>query len=237
MRPGADQNLQLLRTVAERLGPLRDRVVFLGGAAAGLLITDPAAETVRPTDDVDVIIEVATTGEYRIALHDQLISLGFVVDTSEGAPICRWVVAGIKVDIMPTDPSVLGFSNRWYTPAILNAVNNNLPDGPTIRVVSAPYFIVTKLEAFRGRGEGDFAASHDLEDLVAVVDGRAELAAEVEAADVELRDHLRHAVGQLLDTRDFQDALPGHLRGNAASQGRLQIVVARLEQIAGRRRS
>lgn len=61
MRPGADQNLQLLRTVAERLGPLRDRVVFLGGAAAGLLITDPAAETVRPTDDVDVIIEVVTT--------------------------------------------------------------------------------------------------------------------------------------------------------------------------------
>ena len=234
MRARIDPNVALVRTVAERLGPLRERVVFLGGAAAGLLITDAAAEVIRPTDDVDVIVEVASLAEYQFDLRDQLLSLGFAEDTDEGAPICRWVVQRIKVDIMPTDPSVLGFSNRWYAPAVAHADRHDLPGGPQIRLVSAPYFLATKLEAFLNRGGSDFAASHDLEDVVAIIDGRVELALEVERADDDLRRYLARAIGQLLDARDFQDALPGHLRGDSASQARIPMVISRLERIAGR---
>ena len=61
----------------------------------------------------------------------------------------------MKLDVMPTDRSVLGFSNRWYTPALRSAVTV-LVDDLELRAVTAPYFIGTKLEAFRGRGEGDF---------------------------------------------------------------------------------
>ncbi|MDY6847766.1 MAG: hypothetical protein AB7F20_07015 [Geoalkalibacter sp.] len=57
-------NLEMVRHVAERLGELRGQVVFLGGAATTLLITDEAAPDVRPTLDVDVIVEIGSSSEY-----------------------------------------------------------------------------------------------------------------------------------------------------------------------------
>lgn len=40
-------NLPCLRQIAEALGELREQVVFVGGAVAGLLVTIPLADTVR----------------------------------------------------------------------------------------------------------------------------------------------------------------------------------------------
>jgi hypothetical protein len=106
-------NLALLRRVAERLGELREEVVFLGGASTSLLITDPAARPVRATVGVDVVIEVASRSAYR-HIQRQLRQAGFEEDERPGAPLCRWVVDQIPVDVMPTDASILGFTNRWY---------------------------------------------------------------------------------------------------------------------------
>lgn len=47
-----DPNLPNLLRIAEALGELREQVVFVGGAVAGLLVTDPLADTVRATRDV-----------------------------------------------------------------------------------------------------------------------------------------------------------------------------------------
>ncbi len=52
-----DPNLPYLRSIAEALGELRGQVVFVGGAVAGLLITDPLADPVRATRDVDAVLE------------------------------------------------------------------------------------------------------------------------------------------------------------------------------------
>jgi predicted nucleotidyltransferase len=119
---------------------------------------------VRATDDVDVIVEVASYAEYA-RFSKRLRNLGFSEDSSEGAPICRWLIDRMKLDVMPTDETILGFSNRWYKPAIETAAIVAL-DGFELRVVTTPYFIGTKLEAFRGRGKGDFYASSDLEDII-----------------------------------------------------------------------
>ncbi|HEY3357940.1 MAG TPA: hypothetical protein VGQ83_32120 [Polyangia bacterium] len=119
---------------------------------------------------------------------------------------------------MPAAEGILGFTNRWYAPAIRHAVEHQLPGGPTIQLTTAPIYIATKLEAFRGRGEGDYQASHELEDLIAVVDGRPGLEAEVAAASPELRQFLAAAIGELLDAATFQDALPEHLPGDPPSQ-------------------
>ena len=73
---------------------------------------------------------------------------------------------------MPTNPDILGFANRWYGPAVDAAETITLPSGQIARMVSAPYFLATKLEAFDGRGHGDYLLSHDMEDLIAVLDGR-----------------------------------------------------------------
>ena len=69
----------------------------------------------------------------------------------------------------------LGFSNVWYKPALDSAVVHELEADLRIRAVTAVYFCATKLEAFAGRGKNDYQSSHDLEDLVAVMDGRVEL--------------------------------------------------------------
>lgn len=227
------QNLDLVRQVATRLGPFVERVVFLGGAAAGLQITDPAAPAPRPTKDVDVVVEVASTAEYLGALRDELRGLGFSEDTEEGAPLCRWTVDGVKVDVMPTRGGVLGFTNRWYEAALAHATRFALPGGPTIRLVTAPCFLATKLEAFRGRGAGDFAASHDLEDFIAVLDGRATVEDEVLAAADDVRAYLAETLAALLTEPGFLDALPGHLAGDPGSQARLPALVARIRRLAG----
>src|SRR5438105_2359864 len=81
-------NLELVQLVATRLGALRDDLVFLGGSVASLLLTDPASTRIRPTDDVDLIVNVASLSEYNISLRRRLLSAGFAEDTSEGAPLC-----------------------------------------------------------------------------------------------------------------------------------------------------
>lgn len=58
--------------------------------------------------------------------------------------------------------------------------------------------MATKIEAFKGRGRGDFLASHDLEDVVSVVDGRETLGAEVRDAEVDLSEYVRREAAKLL---------------------------------------
>ena len=82
-------NIEILTVAVDRLGPVADEMVFLGGCATGLLITDPAAPSIRVTTDVDVITEVASLREYY-QLAERLRQRGFVEDQSQGAPICRW---------------------------------------------------------------------------------------------------------------------------------------------------
>jgi hypothetical protein len=153
---------------AERLRLLLPEIVFVGGCATGLLIDDPGAARVRGTYDVDVIAEIASYAEYTV-FSERLRALGFQEDTSEGAPLCRWRHGGLILDVMPLDPKILGFSNRWYSEALRAAEEVRLPAGSTIRAITASYFLGTKLEAFRGRGRDDYFSSHDLEDFMAVV--------------------------------------------------------------------
>jgi hypothetical protein len=227
----ADPNLAVLARAVACLGPLVDRMVFLGGCATALFLTDPAAPEVRPTQDVDVITEVGSLADYY-RLADDLRAVGFVEDQSPGAPLCRWRASGVILDVMPTDERVFGFGNRWYRPALVNAQLVVLPAGERIRTVTAPYFLATKLEAFAGRGIGDYLASPDLEDVITVTDGRPEIVEEVLRVEVELRLYLAERFSALLATRSFLDALAAYLPPDAASQGRLPIVLDRLHRLA-----
>jgi hypothetical protein len=222
-----DPNLPNLRAIASALGPLRDRFVFIGGATAGLLVTDPAAALVRATKDVDAIVEAGLADFHRIAA--QLAERGFVHDVESGV-ICRWRhrESRLAFDLMPVDPAVLGFSNRWYRYVLDSAERVDLGDGMTVRLVTAPAFVATKLDAFADRGNGDILASHDLEDILNIVDGRAELTAELRAAPLDVTQAIRNAIGQLLAHPDFPNALPGLI----ADPNRVDIVIQRLRALA-----
>jgi hypothetical protein len=80
--------------------------------------------------------------------------------------------------------------------------------GHAVRIVTPPLFIATKLEAFHGRGANDVFASHDLEDVVMLVDGRPTVTAEVAAAAPRVRAYIATEVRALLDNPDFIEALP-----------------------------
>lgn len=231
MARALNPNLEILELAIDGLGPIVDRLVFLGGCATGLLLTDLAAPTVRPSRDVDAITEVASLGDYY-SLCDDLRAREFQEDHSIDAPFCRWAGHGILLDIMPTDPTVLGSGNEWYAPALACAQDYALPSKRIIRLVSAPYFIATKLAAFESRGDGDFVMSHDLEDIISVVDGRPELVGEVDSSDDAVKIYINgHFEAMLANTR-FTDALPGHLPGDAASQARLPELLRRLIGLA-----
>jgi hypothetical protein len=74
--------------------------------------------------------------------------------------------------------------------------------------------------------------SHDLEDIVTVIDGRSEIMEEVLLARADLRKYLRDEFRTLLSKRDFLDALPGHLLPDALSQQRSQLVLGRMRRLA-----
>jgi hypothetical protein len=225
-------NLKLLVDAARLLTPILEELVFVGGCTTALLITDKAAADVRPTYDVDAIAEITSYAAYA-AFSEKLKRLGFREDTREGAPLCRWCQQTTTLDVMPLDGSILGFANTWYEPALATAEKRELEPGLTILLVNPVYFCASKLEAFRDRGKNDYFGSRDLEDVIAVVDGREELAGEIQGAKNDVRSYLSKVIGQLLDTRGFLDALPGHLAPDPASQERITIVMARLRNIAG----
>ncbi len=227
----ADPNLRLLKEAAKLLIPVLDELVFVGGCTTGLLITDEGAGDVRPTFDVDAITEITSYADYVI-FSERLRILGFTEDTSEDAPLCRWLHGETRLDVMPLDESILGFSNRWYEAALGSAQEYELEPDLHIRVVTAPYFCATKIEAFRGRGKGDYLSSHDLEDLITVVDGRSELVNELRSAPDDVRSYIAEAINQMLKTTDFMDALPGYLLPDAASQSRISILLERLTDIS-----
>ena len=154
-------------------------------------------------------------------------------DRSQDAPVCRWLAGSALLDVMPTDRAVLGFGNRWYDEAVRTAVTHALPSGTSIRLITAPVFIATKLEAFGDRGDGDFLASHDLEDIIAIIDGRPALADEAAVASPEIRRHLSAQMKVLLQSSAFLNALPGHLPGDSVSQARLPLILERMQRLSG----
>lgn len=203
----------------------------MGGCATGLLVTSVRAQQVRMTEDVDLVAQVTTAQGYH-AMESRLASKGFKHDMSPGAPICRWRCKGVEVDLMPSGTDVLGFHNRWYPLAMESAKWVALENGLTIRLITAPVFIGTKLEAFKGRGNNDFLLSHDLEDIITVVDGRVELVEEMQNAPDELRGYVAESFRVLLGTSGFLEALAGHLPGDSASQQRLPDLIATLKRLS-----
>ncbi len=214
-------------TVARRLGLLADSVVFLGGSCVPLLITDPVAPAFRSTRDVDFVTTVSSRAQYA-DLEADLRALGFQHDTSDGAPLCRWLAEGIIIDAMPADPAILGFSNPWYPYALASSWSFTFKEGVPVRVIAAPAFLLTKWAAFQSRGGGtDIYGSHDLEDILTVIDGRAEIVSETSVADGPARAALQAACAELIANERFLNALPG-----LVEPGRDGIVASRLASIA-----
>jgi predicted nucleotidyltransferase len=217
----------MLEKVASALGELVNDVVFVGGCTTSLLITDEyTKEQVRYTDDVDLIVDVMGYPEWN-KLQEQLKQHGFSIDMGEEV-LCRMLLGDLKVDFMPTDEKTLGFTNRWYKAAVDTANNYPLTDSLTIKLIAPEYFIATKLEAFHGRGKGDALASHDIEDILNIFDGREEITHEIAQSSQELKEYLSTEISKLLEDPNFEYAIQSLTNGDSDREG---LIFNRLDKV------
>jgi predicted nucleotidyltransferase len=175
-------NIDMPQTVSVGLEELNDEIVFVGGAVAELYADDPASSDIRPTQDVDCTIELSSYKEHT-EFEKVLRTKGFANDTSQGAPICRWIYHDVKVDVMPTDENILGFNNQWYQGGIENRISKTLPDGTEINVFPPSYYLASKFEAHNDRGGEDLRQSHDFEDIIYILDNCTSILEDIRNAD------------------------------------------------------
>ncbi len=199
-------NIKMLKTVSTGLGNLKEEVVFVGGAVAELYAEDPAPSDIRPTLDVDCIIEMSSRTKYA-KLEEELRAKGFSNDTSPDAPICRWVYKIIRVDVMPTDEKILGFSNRWYIEGIRNKIKKDIDKDISIFIFTPVYYLAAKLEAHKYRGGKDLRQSHDFEDIVYLLDNYPKILTDIDAISSHVKNYLREACNELLNNPNLNEGI------------------------------
>lgn len=204
----------------------RDKFVFIGGGLVPLLITDPAASPARPTKDVDVVFNVETVSAYSYMRQD-LLRVGFRDDIFADKPLCALFFGDWRVDFLCSNTGVIAGANRWFASVMEDPVEEKI-DGVKVWRASTPSWIATKLEAWLNRGRLETGAPdyyhQDLEDILAVVDGRPECVAEVADGIEAVIDFIRLRFGIMLSTPDFLSVLPGHTGGDE----RAHVVLKRL---------
>ena len=220
---------QRLQEISETLPDIRDRLVFVGGGVTELLISDSAGRKPRPTKDVDCIIEVVSRVEYH-RLEEHLRRAGYANDSSSPPIICRWLKGPLILDVMPTLEGILGFTNIWYKEAISQPLSHTLPNGVRINIVHPVYYIATKTEAFRDRGQGDYRASHDFEDIVALVNGREEIVSEMKNAKEGVRGAMRDFWLPRIESANMMASIKEHLDAYEDNE-RTPLVIDRFRQM------
>lgn len=226
-----NQQIEMLEKVASILEPIPETFVFTGGATIGLYVDEVVKADLRPTDDVDCVVEITTKGKYY-QLTEQLRKLGLEESTKLNAPLCRWQYQEINIDIMPSNENILGFSNRWYAPAIHSAISYQLPSSRIIKIFSIPYLLASKIEAFLGRGKGSFYWSADIEDIITLIDGCYSLENDVKNAEKEVKNFIQKWFKK--EQENLLEILPATLSPVAINSGRVQLLNNLIKRLASR---
>jgi hypothetical protein len=230
MGSNADHNYEIISFVADGLGDdFLAECAFVGGCTTAMLVTDNAVlDDIRFTEDVDLVIELAGISAWE-KLTRRLAAKGFKI-TGEDDVNYRFRFNDVIVDVIPSDPTILGYANRWYVEGLSQAVPFELPSGRAIRIFKPEFFLATKLEAFTGRGNGD-PYHKDVEDIIILIDGRPELLEEVSDAGEELKQYIAAGVSALtqLSGIDYAIESSGSVRANP---GRGRLVHQRMKDLS-----
>jgi len=202
----AGSNIYKLEIVAKGFDDLAKKVVFIGGAVAELYADAPIPEEIRTTEDVDVVVRIVSKIQFN-KFEEKIRSLGFKNDFSEGAPVCRWIYSGVKVDVMPVESSVLGFGNIWYEKGFANRETKSLSNGIEVYVFPLMIYMATKLEAVKDRGLPDLRISHDFEDIIYLFDNCSGIKELYDVAGKEIKMYLAREFKMLKQLTVFREAV------------------------------
>ncbi|HKJ81851.1 MAG TPA: nucleotidyl transferase AbiEii/AbiGii toxin family protein [Ignavibacteriaceae bacterium] len=220
-------NLGVVKIVADALGELNDQVVYVGGAVVGIYADDPAAEDVRPTKDVDITLKIASYVELT-KLEEELLRKEFKRDPLEKVE-CRFFLNEILVDVMSTTRVGWAPANRWFEPAFSHIKEFNL-EGTIIKIFTLAYFLATKFEAFNDRGKKDPRTSHDLEDIIYVLNNNLDLVKDILTAPEDVKKYLKDQFQVLLNSPVLQEAMLANLSYETQSE-RQKIINSKLKEI------
>ena len=220
------QILAALKQVATALGPLNDRVVFVGGAVVPLYVDNVAAPGVRPTLDIDIVFEIASELELekvRKSLAEKQISAAMDQDV-----ICRFKFKDMLIDVMATKAIGWAPANPWFRFGFNHAIPYQLDD-VTIHLMPVAYFLASKFIAFHNKKK-DPRTSHDFEDIIYILDNRETIVEEILSAESEVRDYLKNQLLRITRDRLLKEAVRGHLEP-AVQEERFQMLLGKIKRL------
>ncbi len=223
-------NIEMLKTVATGLGDLLNQVVFVGGSVTELYADNADLSEVRETLDIDCVVEIVSRTAYY-ELENKLRQRGFTDDLSKGAPIGRKIYEAIKVDFMPTNPDILGFSNRWYTDGIRYTIDYQLNIETFIKIFTPVYYLASKIEAFKGRGGEDFRTSKDFEDIIYLIDNNSAIDHQISISNDELKVYIAQEFSKFVTNRFILEGISCALPYSAGYE-RAAYILDKMKKIA-----
>ena len=218
-------NITRIKVVYSALEELASQVVFVGGATVSLY-KDRIVSDSRVTDDVDIVVEIAAYREYA-EIEERLRKKGFTNDMTSKI-VCRYIVRGVIVDIMPTSPDILGFTNPWYADGVKNAITHKIDESTEVKIFDAVHFLACKLEAFKNRGKNDGRTSSDFEDIVYILNSRNAIWNELEAAPQKIKEYMRLSFQELLGNDYLFEWISVHLEW--AEQKRVSLIISGMNE-------
>lgn len=217
------KNVVRIKVLAEAFSRLKNKVVFVGGAVVELYCDDPARAEVRPTDDVDVVVELINLGSYA-TLEEDLRAIGFQNDMFSSV-ICRYKYHDIVIDIMPTDANILGFTNVWYNDGLSHSIPYVLNDGLAIQIFTLHYFIASKFEALKSDRHGkDYRYNSDFEDIIYIFDNRINIKSELVECTNDVKVYLQKMIIALLQRPYIEEEIIANLEYSSSNQRKNRIL-------------
>jgi hypothetical protein len=131
---------------------------------------------------------------------------------------------------MPAEDSSIGVSNIWYKPGFKYVQQIALEDGTSINILPSPYFLATKLEAFKDRGQNDFYGSHDFEDIIYLIDNRTTIVKEIIAADEDIREYIKTELTNIKNHPQADEILAMHIHPLIREE-RFKMLMEKIEMI------
>jgi hypothetical protein len=217
--------LVLFRNTAKRMQPMLEELVFAGGCSTSLLFSE--ADFIRPTPPQWLDVIASTQGDLgHMALTIKLKEMGMREDTIFGRG--RWKMGALTVCFWNVDPVFSPFASRFLPEAF--SMPRKYPVAPDMKVklVNPAFFLALKIEAFQGRGQGNYQTSDDLNDLVALLSARAELAFDLKLTAPHVRTFVQKQLAELKPKSDFLEAIKRILNND---EPRIALALARLNEL------
>ncbi len=216
-------NIVRIKVLAEAFSHLTNKIVFVGGAVVELYCDDPARAEVRPTNDVDVVVELHNKGSYAV-LEENLRKMGFQNDVFSGV-ICRYIYHDIVVDIMPDDENILGFTNIWYKEGLQNSLTYHLDDELNIQIFPLDLFLASKFEALLSNRHGDdYRLNSDFEDIIYIFDNRLKIKEEIINLENNVKLFIQKSISTLLERPYLEEEISSNLEVSSSKARTARIL-------------